>query len=78
MKATKKTLSIEITYYDTAEMIKALNEIRTKVVHHQIRYDKDIVGQGIYEFSVEHQSYDYREEIINGKLCLVIKSKMNE
>jgi hypothetical protein len=43
------------------------------------RHERQSIAGSIYEYSFEvlESESDFREEIINGQRCLIIKSKMN-
>ena len=84
MKATKKYMVMEIEFNDYSDLKRAFNK-----AWESMKYGKDWnrfkAGSAICQYTME-QSYDdqeseermdYQEKMINGKLCMVIQSRMN-
>ena len=75
-KARKKvTLEIEFNSFNELQFV--LNKVFSMAQKHQ-RHERQSIAGSVYEYSFETllQENDFREEIINGKRCLVIKSKL--
>lgn len=85
MKASKKFLIMEIEFQDYADL-----QIAMRKVWESMKAGKDWNrfknGSTLCQYRMERSfnegdpenSMAYREEIINGKLCMVIQSKMND
>lgn len=78
-KASKKLLQISIEFTDFRELSIILRNIQNETQRGHI-WNREKVGTGIYEYGMHILEYDmeYREEIIDGKLCIVIPSKLNK
>jgi hypothetical protein len=78
MKASKKIVSINIEYYDESDLITALYHLKTQLLHHNKDYGRQKVNTAFIEYGkIKEYGIEPREEIIGGKLCLVIESKLN-
>ena len=78
MKKERKELNIWIDYSDREEMEEAIFKI-IREIRSGIRYNREMTGNSMSEWSVKLENpIDYREEIINGKFCLVFQSKLNQ
>jgi len=77
-KAIEKRLTIEIEYTDTRAVMEVLKRINTELLSGK-SFDRTAFGSCMYQFRKTLQILpEYKEEIINGNLCAVYKSKMNE
>lgn len=75
-KARKKvTLEIEFNSFNELQFV--LNKVLGMAQQHY-KHERQSIAGSVYEYSFETllQESDFREEIINGKRCLVIKSKL--
>ena len=78
MKKERKELNIWIDYSDREEMEEAIFKI-IREIRSGIRYNREMTGNSMSEWCVKLENpIDYREEIINGKFCLVFQSKLNQ
>jgi hypothetical protein len=77
-KLTRKKVTLEIEFNSFNELEFVLNKVLGMSKQHQ-RHERQSIAGSIYEYSFEvlESESDFREEIINGQRCLVIKSKMN-
>lgn len=78
MKATRRSLEVFLEFHDIedveASLLKIIQEIRSG-----IKYNREMHKSSICEWIVKNPfPEDYREEVINGKICLVYPSKMNK
>jgi len=75
-KARKK-VTLEIEFNSFNELKFVLNKVLGMAQQHQ-RHERQSIAGSVYEYSFEIllQEGDFREEIINGQRCLVIKSKI--
>lgn len=75
-KARKK-VTLEIEFNSFNELKFVLNKVLGMAQKHQ-RHERQSIAGSVYEYSfaILLQESDFREEIINGKRCLVIKSKI--
>lgn len=78
MKAKRKTITVSIEYSDRNEVKKAFN----KIIHHlnqgRTRYEREKIESAICEFIIENvEPLEYEEKEINGQLCYVFQSSMN-
>jgi hypothetical protein len=78
MKATKKYISIESEFTDYGDLQRALRKIWEQVKTGK-EWNRVKVGSALIQFEVKKEEFvDYREEMINGKFCIVLPSKMND
>lgn len=77
-KPTRKKVTLEIEFNSFNELEFVLNKVFGMAKQHQ-RHERQSIAGSIYEYSFEvlESESDFREEIINGQRCLIIKSKMN-
>ena len=77
-KLTRKKVTLEIEFNSFNELEFVLNKV-FGMAQNQQRHERQSIAGSIYEYSFEvlESESDFREEIINGQRCLVIKSKMN-
>lgn len=77
-KPTRKKVTFEIEFNSFNELEFILNKILGMAKNHQ-RHERQSIAGSIYEYSFEvlESESDFREEMINGQRCLVIKSKIN-
>ncbi len=79
MKTTKKTVFITIEYYDRREFVKSIESIKNDIVYNRLSTNKQIIGESKLNWRIQFdENENFREEIINGVLCRIYKSKMNE
>lgn len=79
MKAAKKTISINIDFFDKNDFIKALDYIKANA--HSVNkkpYERLAINTAFIEYGL---TIDYnikpRIETINGKECIIFESKLN-
>jgi len=77
-KLTRKKVTLEIEFNSFNELEFVLNKV-FGMAQNQRRHERQSIAGSIYEYSFEvlESESDFREEIINGQRCLIIKSKMN-
>jgi hypothetical protein len=79
VKATKKTLKIEIEYFDKTELNKIFRSIQDQVstgnTNNFVSNESNYIYQWHIDFDITN---DFREEQINGKWCRIYKSRLNE
>ena len=83
MKASKKYLNLEVEFSDYADLQRAFQE-----AWHSMKSGKEWnrfpIGSGVVQYHMERywddpeNAMNYREEVIDGKLCIIIQSKMNK
>ena len=78
-KASKKLLQISIEFTDYKELSSILREIQRETNRGKT-WQRSKTGSAIYEYGMHILDLDmeYREEIIDGRLCMVIPSKLNK
>jgi hypothetical protein len=78
MKARRKSLDISIEYQDRADAIQSLKKIILSLEGGNKVYDRICKDYLVCEWQIDYVDHpDYREELINGKWCIVIPSKIN-
>lgn len=86
MKASKKYLSMEIQFCDYADLRKAFSKAMDSIKGGK-EWNRFNVGSLSIQYNMERDwddedekanGMDYREEIIDGQLCMIIQSKMNK
>jgi hypothetical protein len=72
----RKSISIEIEYSDIFDLKLILDSVRIKAKK-GVHRDRFMRGGALCEMSMNYVSdIDCRHELINGEMCLVIKSKL--
>jgi hypothetical protein len=78
-KEKRKRLELSLEYSDTSEMVMALQKVISELRNPRNTYQRKLYMTSILEYSVSTvKEFNYREEIINGQLVMVIPSKMND
>lgn len=75
-----KKISIDINFLTEAQLKNALTTIR-EMVSLGVNNYKESTASFTYEFDLRYEmaeEIEFREEVINGKDCIVIPSKMNK
>lgn len=79
MKANKKTLKIEIEYFDKTELHKIFRSIQDQVFKGNTNNFVSNESNYIYQWNIDFDiTNDFREEQIDGKWCRIYKSRLNE
>lgn len=79
MKAKRKSISIQIEFVDWEDAEVVLSKIALALRGKNKRADRVCDGELQYQWEIEYLSTpEYREELINGKWCIVIPSKINK
>jgi len=77
MKAVRRNLSINIEYGDMNEVLEALEKIKRSIRYGKLKYNRQKENTAIYEWAIDRvESEDYTEQVIQGQLCQVFKSRM--
>jgi len=77
MKAVRRNLSINIEYGDMNEVLEALEKIKRSIRSGKLKYNRQKENTAIYEWAIDRvESEDYTEQVIQGQLCQVFKSRM--
>lgn len=73
----RKKVTLEIEFNSFNELKFVLNKVLGMAQQHH-KHERQSIAGSVYEYSFEIllQESDFREEIINGQRCLVIKSKL--
>lgn len=75
-KTIRKKVVVEFEWGCTAELIRALNQIKCDALKAKM-YERILLPGGIYTFDQENiEEQEVRQEEINGKMCIVIKSRL--
>jgi len=76
-KSEKKVLSISIEFTDMNDLNLALYKIKDSIQNGK-KYEREVYLQSIVEWSCWRvKDMNYREEVIDGKLCQIYQSSMN-
>lgn len=77
-KPVRKKVTLEIEFNSFNELEFVLNKVFGMAKNNQ-KHERQSIAGSIYEyiFEVLQEETDFKEEIINGQRCLIIKSKMN-
>lgn len=77
-KPVRKKVTLEIEFNSFNELEFVLNKVSGMAKNNQ-KHERQSIAGSIYEYTFEvlQEETDFKEEIINGQRCLVIKSKMN-
>jgi hypothetical protein len=79
MKAKRKQLNITIEYTDPHEAEIVMQRVVMALKARQIASDRVVSDELTFEWSIGYLDVsDFREELINGKWCIVLPSKMNK
>lgn len=74
----EKVLEVKIKFSSFTELNKLFREMKHQIEEGNNYFKKDL-NDGYLEYSLDYYAeFDYRVEAINGKRCMIIKSKMNE
>lgn len=73
----RKKVTLEVEFNSFNELQFILNKVLGMASQHQ-KHERQTIAGSIYEYTFEiiPDESNYRVEIINGKRCLVIKSKL--
>ena len=74
----RKKVTLEVEFNSFNELQFILNKVLGMASQHQ-KHERQSIAGSLYEYTFEiiPDEADFREEIINGKRCLIIKSKIN-
>lgn len=77
-KPVRKKVILEVEFYSFNELQFILNKVFQLSLKNK-RHERQSIAGSIFEYSFKklNEESDFREEIINGQRCLIIKSKMN-
>ncbi len=79
MKATRKTIQIDIEYFDRSELGKIFDSILEQVTAGKTNHFESKDAERVYAWSLQFDvTNDFREEQINGVWCRIYKSRLNE
>ena len=79
MKTRRKTLELSIEYDDKNEAIKCIQRVIKDLRLSQTNYGRQLLNGCFINWGVTlNELPSYRVEMINGKQCIVVPSKMNE
>jgi hypothetical protein len=79
MTSKRKQLNITIEYTDPHEAEIVLHRVSYAIKARSIASDRSVTNELTYEWSIGYLDVsDFREELINGKWCIVLPSKMNK
>ena len=74
----RRVLNVSLEYGDQLEMIMALDKMKADILKNGLKYQRVMYSTSIIEWSITNvNEMDYTEEVINGQLCQVYQSKMN-
>ena len=76
MKSVKKTIKIEIDYFDTHDIEVAMNHVRDLTMRGRHPSDEGKISNPKYKFNIKWHLEEYREEEINGIWYIVIPSSI--
>lgn len=76
-KPVRKKVTLEIEFNSFNELEFVLNKVLGMAQRRQ-RHERQSIAGSIYQYTFEvlQEETDFKEEIINGHLCLIIKSKL--
>lgn len=79
MKARRKQLLLSIEYIDVHDAETVLKKVILALQGRVQSSDNHSDNNISYEWSIAYlENTDYREEMIDGKWCIVLQSKMNK
>ena len=78
MKTRTKTLTLSIEFDDKQEAIRCIEKIVKHIQLSRTNYGRELFNGCLYQWGISHNELEkYRVELIDGKECIVIPSKMN-
>lgn len=79
MRATKKTIQIEVEYYHKKELVNVFDSIIKQVSAGKSNHFENLNSENIYTWCINFDiTNDFREEEIDGVWCRIYKSRLNE
>jgi hypothetical protein len=86
MKSSKKYLIMEVEFNDYADLQlafkKSWQSMKSGKEWNRFKAGSSLIEYKLQrnydEMELEDQIMDHRHEIVNGKLCIIIQSKMNK
>ena len=79
MKTQRKMLQISLEYEDPREAVKQLEKVINNLKKPRINYGRESEGKCVLQWEISHVDFvEHRIELIDGRQCIVIPSKMNE
>ena len=80
MKPNTKMLNLSIQFHTKEEAINQLNDVIRQLRLARTNYERKLKNGCVLEWGISQmeEPIEYRVELINGKQCFVIPSKMNQ